>query len=191
MAGSEAKEKIVTAAFQLFHESGYNGTSIQDIVNAAGLPKGTFYNHFKSKELLAIEVLNRYSDAINGTLAADSSAPPLERLRHHFECLASAYRSAKYGKGCMFGNFTAEMAATSVIREALQAHMKVWLGAIQGLLDEAVSQKELPRATDTKALATYLLDLFQGATLRSKLELSGTAINQFLDIAFSKILVKR
>jgi len=191
MAGSEAKEKIISAAFQLFHENGYNGTSIQDIVNAAELPKGTFYNHFKSKELLAIEVLSRYSDAIGATLTADSLTSPLGRLRHHFECLASAYRSAKYGKGCMFGNFTAEMAATSVIREALQVHMKVWLASIQALLDQAVVQNELTSETDTKMVAMYLLDLFQGATLRSKLELSGTAINQFLDIAFSKILVKR
>jgi TetR/AcrR family transcriptional repressor of nem operon len=98
MAGSDAKAKIIQAAFQLFHEAGYNGSSIQDIVNAAGLPKGTFYNHFKSKELLALEILKQYSDLIHSTLSADSKVSPLKRLREHFECIAGAYRSAKFEK---------------------------------------------------------------------------------------------
>ena len=191
MAGSDAKAKIVQAAFQLFHEAGYNGTSIQDIVNAAGLPKGTFYNHFKSKELLALEILKQYSDLIHSTLSADSKVSPLKRLREHFECIAGAYRSAKFEKGCMFGNLTAEMAATSVIRKALLTHTRRWSEDIATLLEEAIRWKELPKATDARQQAKYLLDFFQGATLRSKLERSGEPIDTFLNVVFSSILVKR
>jgi TetR/AcrR family transcriptional regulator, transcriptional repressor for nem operon len=191
MAGSDAKAKIVQAAFQLFHEAGYNGTSIQDIVNAAGLPKGTFYNHFKSKELLALEILKQYSGLIHSTLSADSHVSPLKRLRDHFECLAGAYRSAKFEKGCMIGNLTAEMAATSVIRKALLTHTRRWSEDIATLLEEAVRWKELPKTTDAEQLSKYLLDFFQGATLRSKLERSGEPIDTFLSVVFSSILVKR
>lgn len=191
MAGSDAKAKIVQAAFQLFHEDGYNGTSIQDIVNAAGLPKGTFYNHFKSKELLALEILKQYSGLIHSTLSADSQVSPLKRLRDHFECLAGAYRSAKFEKGCMIGNLTAEMAATSVIRKALLTHTRRWSEDIATLLEEAVRWKELPKTTDARQQAKYLLDFFQGATLRSKLERSGEPIDTFLSVVFSSILVKR
>jgi TetR/AcrR family transcriptional repressor of nem operon len=162
MAGSEAKAKIIQAAFQLFHKAGYNGSSIQDIVNAAGLPKGTFYNHFKSKELLALEILKQYSDLIHSTLSADSKVFPLKRLREHFECITGAYRSAKFEKGCMFGNLTAEMAATSAIRKALLIHTRQWSEDIATLLEEAVRWKELPRATDARQQAKYLLDFFQG-----------------------------
>jgi TetR/AcrR family transcriptional repressor of nem operon len=94
MAGSDARAKRIQTAFQLFHKAGYNGSSIQDIVNAAGLPKGTFYNHFKSKELLALEILKQYSDLIHSTLSADSKVSPLKRLREHLECITGAYRSA-------------------------------------------------------------------------------------------------
>ena len=191
MAGSDAKARIVQAAFQLFHEDGYNGTSIQDIVNAAGLPKGTFYNHFKSKELLALEILKQYSSLIHSTLSADSQVSPLRRLRDHFECLAGAYRSAKFQKGCMIGNLTAEMAATSVIRKALLTHTRRWSDDIATLLEEAVRWKELPKTTDSRQLSKYLLDFFQGATLRSKLERSGEPIDTFLSVVFSNILVKR
>ena len=191
MAGSDAKAKIIEAAFRLFHEAGYNGTSIQDIVNAAGLPKGTFYNHFKSKELLALEILEQYSDLIHSTLSADPKVSPLKRLRKHFECIADAYRSAKFEKGCMFGNLTAEMASTSVIRAALLTHTRRWSEDIATLLEEAVRWKELPKGTDTRQQAKYLFDFFQGATLRSKLERSGEPIDKFLSVVFSSILVKR
>lgn len=50
------REKILKAAASLFHEFGYNGTSVQDIVTKANVPKGSFYNYFKSKEELAIAV---------------------------------------------------------------------------------------------------------------------------------------
>src|ERR1700723_956508 len=189
MAGRDAKAKIVQAAFELFHEAGYNGPSIQDIGNAAGLPKGTFYNHFKSKELLALEILEQYSDLIHSTLSADSKVSPLRRLREHFECIAGAYRSAKFEKGCMFGNLTAEMAATSVIRKALLIHTRRWSEDIAALLEEAVRWKELPKATDARQQAKYLLDFFQGATLRSKLERSGEPIATFLSVVFSGLLL--
>jgi TetR/AcrR family transcriptional repressor of nem operon len=191
MAGSDAKAKIMQAAFQFFHEAGYNGTSIQDIVNAAGLPKGTFYNHFKSKELLALEILTQYSELIHSTLSAHSEASPLKRLREHFECIAGAYRSAKFEKGCMFGNLIAEMAATPAIRKALLTHTRRWSEDIATLLEEAVCWKELPKTTDARQQAKYLLDFFQGATLRSKLERSGEPIDTFLNVVFSSILVKR
>ena len=91
----------------------------------------------------------------------------------------------------MFGNLTAEMAATSVIREALLTHTRRWSEDIATLLEEAVLWKELSKGTDAKEQARYLLDFFQGATLRSKLERSGEPIDKFLSVVFSSILVKR
>jgi AcrR family transcriptional regulator len=52
--GDSTQEKLLKAAINLFHEFGYNGTSVQDIVSAAKVPKGSFYNYFKSNEALAI-----------------------------------------------------------------------------------------------------------------------------------------
>jgi len=52
--GDSTEDKLLKAAINLFHEFGYNGTSVQDIVSVARVPKGSFYNYFKSKEALAI-----------------------------------------------------------------------------------------------------------------------------------------
>jgi len=54
------RQKIVSAAFDRFHALGYTACGVQEIVDAAGVPKGSFYNYFKAKELLAVEVLGTY-----------------------------------------------------------------------------------------------------------------------------------
>ncbi len=57
MARSGVRDKIVSAAADRFHALGFNACGVQEIVDAAGVPKGSFYNYFKAKELLALEVL--------------------------------------------------------------------------------------------------------------------------------------
>ena len=57
MAKLSVRDKIVSAAAERFHALGYNACAVQDIVDAAGVPKGSFDNYFKAKELLAREVL--------------------------------------------------------------------------------------------------------------------------------------
>ena len=57
---SKVREKIVAAALDRFHVLGYTAAGVQEIVDAAGVPKGSFYNYFKAKELLAREVFELY-----------------------------------------------------------------------------------------------------------------------------------
>ena len=64
MAKANVKEQIVTTSLNLLHSKGFNATSVQDITDAAGVPKGSFYNHFSSKEALGLEVLQRYTEGV-------------------------------------------------------------------------------------------------------------------------------
>src|SRR5262249_43060960 len=54
------REQLLTAGLEVLHQKGFNATSVQDITDAAGAPKGSFYNHFESKEALALEALRLY-----------------------------------------------------------------------------------------------------------------------------------
>src|SRR5262249_24318548 len=56
------REQLLAAGLATFHERGFNATSVQDITDAAGAPKGSFYNHFESKEALAAEAVRRYAE---------------------------------------------------------------------------------------------------------------------------------
>src|SRR5258708_36261112 len=114
---------IVEAGLRVFLRGGFNASSVQDITDEAGVPKGSFYNHFESKEALGAEIVDLYAEGGQHRAALkDESLPPLERLRRHFIGLSDMYRASGWAVGCLLGNFSAELAdASPVIRERLAA----------------------------------------------------------------------
>ncbi|WP_210251171.1 TetR/AcrR family transcriptional regulator [Bosea sp. F3-2] len=121
MPRPNARQKIIDAGLKILIEKGFNGSGVQDITTAAGVPKGSFYNHFDSKEALGAEVVDIYGrDNPRRAILADTSPPPLQRLRAHFERLNAVFTDADFGRGCLLGNFSAELFGQSeLIRERL------------------------------------------------------------------------
>ena len=73
---------------KLFIERGFSACSVQDITEAAGVPKGSFYNHFKSKEALAAEILTQYGEGnTDRSILTNPDVPALIRLKKHFAAL--------------------------------------------------------------------------------------------------------
>ncbi|WP_052489446.1 TetR/AcrR family transcriptional regulator [Streptomyces sp. 150FB] len=89
------REEIVEAAVEQFHTYGFNGAGVKDITDSAGVPKGSFCNHFESKEALAVVALERYGVSRRLGGLADADVDPLLRLRRHFEFL----RDENTGRG--------------------------------------------------------------------------------------------
>src|ERR1700691_3344842 len=128
MARRGTREQIVQAVLKCLVERGFNAVGVQDITLSAGVPKGSFYNHFESKEALGAEIVERYGrDNPRRAALGDTSVPALQRLRRHFERLNEAYTDARFGRGCLLGNFSAELADQSqMIRERLAALYLAW-----------------------------------------------------------------
>src|SRR5579875_2262489 len=107
MAKSSHKEKILTEGLRVVHERGFAGASVRDIVQAAGVPQGSFTNHFSSKEAFGLEILNLYverrQEAIRKTLLNDS-LPPLQRLRAWVDAADGALNQGDCWNGCLIGN---------------------------------------------------------------------------------------
>src|SRR5882672_6182046 len=102
MPRANTKEQLIVAGLNALLKKGFNG---------AGVPKGSFYNHFESKEALGAEIVERYG--LNSTRRAilrDKTVPPLQRLRTHFETLNATFVKSKFERGCLLGNFSAELA---------------------------------------------------------------------------------
>src|SRR5919204_3621989 len=92
MPRPNVRKELVTAAFERFHALGFNGCGVQEITDAAGVPKGSFYNHFASREALGAAVLDRYWQQRAGAtlcILEDSEVRPRERLRRHFAAMAA------------------------------------------------------------------------------------------------------
>src|SRR6476659_5910764 len=155
MARPNVREKIVGAGLKVLIAKGFNGCGVQEITEAAGVPKGSFYNHFKSKEALGAEVVERYGrNNPRRAALADTSLPALQRLRAPFDRLNEAYTSEHFGRGCLLGNFSAELADQSqMIRERLADLYLSWSTDIAAVIAEAQSDGSIATKTPAADLA--------------------------------------
>src|SRR5258707_14594163 len=88
MAKASHREKILIAGMQVVHERGFGDAGIRDIVQAAGVPQGSFTNHFESKEAFALEIIDLYfasTCAMMRDTMRNDSLPPLQRLQAYID----------------------------------------------------------------------------------------------------------
>jgi TetR/AcrR family transcriptional regulator, transcriptional repressor for nem operon len=187
----DAREQLIAAGMRTVLKKGYSGSGIQEITASAGLPRGSFYNHFESKEGLGAELVRQYGETGPRRLGlADRSIPPLERLRRHFEATTDLYIGMNYERGCLLGNFSAELAnQCPLIRARLAALYSDWTQDIEAAISEAQRTAAISTNAHAGRLATFLLDSFEGAILRARVEKSRHAFDAFMRVVFTQILV--
>jgi TetR/AcrR family transcriptional regulator, transcriptional repressor for nem operon len=186
------REKILTEGLRVVHERGFGGASVRDIVQAAGVPQGSFTNHFASKEAFGLEILDLYlangREVMRETLRNDSR-PPLERLRAYIDAGKDRLNKDGMRNGCLFGNFTAEASDSSdVIRQRLVEIFAEVQDAVAYCLKAAVQAGELPASFDCEDIAGFVVSSLQGANLLAKAQRSPVPVERFKHILFSKVL---
>ena len=178
---------------------GFNGCSVQDIVEAAGVPKGSFYNHFASKEALGVEVVRAYTRLV-GAYVVEAGASelfsgdgtPLQRVRAYFEAVIDQNVSCGVRKGCLLGNFATELAPHSTeIANAVAEALDNWGAAVRTALVQAQDAGELPKDADVDSLARYLVDGYEGAAARAKLIGDRAPMDEFIRTTFDFLLASR
>ena len=112
-AKTTTKAALVDAGTRLILEQGYHQTGIQDVLQAAGVPKGSFYYYFPSKEAFGQAVIAQFAAAYLARLEQylrDTTASPLTRLRRHDEDLLARFERRGCRGGCLIGNLSQELA---------------------------------------------------------------------------------
>jgi TetR/AcrR family transcriptional repressor of nem operon len=189
MPRASVREQIVDAAFEQFHRLGYNACGVKLITDSAGVPKGSFYNHFESKEALALVVMDRYGETRHLDKLAEASVPPLTRLRNHFEALAEDIVDLGYERGCVFGNFSTEAADhIPAIRDGVRTAFDLWAKAITAAVGEAQADGSITSATDAETLARFLLNAWEGAIVGERATKDGSSFAAFFTVAFEAVL---
>jgi TetR/AcrR family transcriptional repressor of nem operon len=183
--GSTVRDKIIEAALDRFHALGFNACGVQEIVDTAGIPKGSFYNYFKSKELLAVEVLKAYAEGSRREMLSDKSVAPVKRVRAHFEFLASRYAGSGYGKGCLIGNIAAETSENMpIVRKALARGLANWTDLVAGALRDGQADGSIAPDVDADEVARFLINSWEGAVIRMKIANSRQPLDDFFVVAF-------
>ena len=192
MARASNRDKILRDGLRVVHERGYGGASVRDIVQAAGVPQGSFTNHFGSKEAFGLEILNLYfansRDVIARTLR-DDALPPLDRLRAYIQANKDHLQQGDMRNGCLLGNFSAEVVDHSEsIRGRLVEIFAEVAASVTYCLKAAVDAGELSAETDADALGSLIVSSLQGSILVAKTQRDPAAIDVFETLLFSTIL---
>jgi TetR/AcrR family transcriptional repressor of nem operon len=191
MPKPNVREEILAAGVDTLHRHGFNATSVQDITDAAGVPKGSFYNHFESKEALGAEVVQRFMQNRKAHLAIlrDANMAPLSRLRKYFEGMNQMFAKNNCSYGCLLGNFGAELSDQSpLIRERLAGAFDEWSKLIANVIAESQAAGDMSKDFSPKTLAGFFLNGWEGALLRARVDRSRAPLDQFLEVSFAKIL---
>jgi TetR/AcrR family transcriptional regulator, transcriptional repressor for nem operon len=191
MARPNTREQIVQAGLKCLVEKGFNAVGVQDITAAAGVPKGSFYNHFESKEALGAEIVERYgANQTRREILGDPTVPPLQRLRRHFERICGMFVDSQFTRNCILGGFSAELANQSQpIRENLHKLYGRWTKDLEAVIAEAQEKGDIANKTKASDIAAFLLDAYEGALLRARVERSREPFDRFMKFAFGQLLV--
>jgi TetR/AcrR family transcriptional repressor of nem operon len=183
------RDALVDAAFNELHAKGYAATGVAAIAAAANAPKGSFYNHFASKEALAVEVLGRYGQSRRLEMLSDSADSPLQRIHNHVDYLRQDLAAHDYRRGCMFGNFAAEGPVdAATVTDAVAASLEQWRRTMADAIGEARDAGEIAHEVDPDAAAQFIVDAWEGAALRAKTAGDSTPIDNAVDMIFRQIL---
>lgn len=169
----DKRDLILDKGAQVMTRRGYHGTGVLEIVQAAGIPKGSFYHYFASKEDFALQALEhlyvprlaRYQAALAG-----QALPPRERvLSYYADLLAHFSRQECPEYHCFIGSLSFEMAELSQpIGQRVESILQQSVAILAGCLDQARQEGELDADTDCQALAEFVGNAWEGALLRMK-----------------------
>ena len=186
------REKLLHVGMQVVHERGFGGASVRDIVQAAGVPQGSFTNHFASKEAFGLEVIDLYfanaCDLMRQTLRNDD-LPPLQRLRAYIDNGSETGSADSMKNGCLFGNFTAEAndCGEAIRLRVVDAFAEVQ-AAVAYCLRAAVKAGEIAPSTDCDEVAAFIVASLQGARLLAKAQRSPLPVERFKEVLFASVL---
>jgi TetR/AcrR family transcriptional repressor of nem operon len=191
MTKPDTKEKIIQAGLKTLFERGFNGVGVQEITEAAGVPKGSFYNHFESKEALGVEIVERYgAGSTKRAVLVDKTVNPLERLQTHFAALNDLFIASKFKRGCLLGNFSAELANQSpAVRDSLAKLFAKWTKDLEVAIADAQAAGLVSAKAPPGDIAAFLLDAYEGTLLRARVERNRAPFDRFMKFAFEQILI--
>jgi len=165
------KERLLKHGMKQFYATGYHGTSVDTVLDEAGVPKGSFYHHFGGKEAFAMAVVREYRERNAGRLekwSQDSGLSAPERLQGYIEDMAHAMDRRGNRQGCLIGKFTSELAPSSdPFSAVLSTMLAAWQSSVQAIVSEGQSAGTIRCDLPASDLASLVLWTIQGAIVLS------------------------
>lgn len=169
---SDTRARLIAHGLDAMLRHGYDGVGIGGILAAAGVPKGSFYYFFASKEDFCLAVLDAYRAhyaALREAIFVDRDRPALDRLAAYLTSLEIAHAAERPLGGCFYGVLAQTASARSDrVRLRLSEVFADWQSQIAILLNEARDRGETSPHLDADEAAAFLIDAYEGMLLRAK-----------------------
>jgi TetR/AcrR family transcriptional regulator, transcriptional repressor for nem operon len=169
----QTKARIVQQAAAVFNQKGYAGSSIADIMQATGLKKGGIYNHFQSKDELAVAAFDYAVSLMSQEVwsAVKTKRNAIARL----QALVSSYlvyiEAPPIVGGCPILNTAIEADDTdSPLRDRAIAAINNWRNLIVRIINQGIKKGEIPSTIEPDTVATIIICNIEGAIMMSQLE---------------------
>ena len=186
--------RIIETGAAIIHRKGFNHTGIQEILTAAGVPKGSFYNYFSSKNDFGLAIVDYFSDhfrQIAGKTLNDTAISPLNRIYQFLTAFMDHFDSQNYVGGCPIGNLAQEMGDLNPeFRAKLKASIDMMIDAYSQVLAAAQQDGKISKSLDIKDTASFIVAGWHGAIIQMRLAKSLKPLKNHRNFIFDHVLKK-
>lgn len=191
----DTRERILEVGAQAIADKSFNSCGLAEILQRAGVPKGSFYHYFGSKEDFGIALIERsnqeYVELLRPILN-DRRRSPLQRLRAVFELSREECLANGAARQCLIPKLALETAQLSApLHAAVKCAYDQWSVVLARVIREAQAAGEIGTKHDADRLANILVMLWEGATIRMQIDRSLQPVDDFLSFVFDSLLNER
>ena len=187
---STTKQDLLKLGMEMLLKHGYADLGVATLLERAGVPKGSFYHHFESKESFGLQAIDLYMKGVHEALTeafSDDRGEPLDQIRLFFTMVSAGYKGDGY-LGCLLGGLGQELSGVSpVFRKKVEACFRVISSHFEAALQRARVKGQLRKGVDPEALADLLVNCWEGAALRSRIRRNADPLGQMLDFYFDAV----
>ena len=181
---SEVKERILSVGIQLFSKKGYHNVGLNELLKTAEVPKGSFYHYFESKEDFGLQVINTYSSKgiVNFQRALeDKNLSPKSRIIGFYTKMSEHYLNKECREGCLMGNSSNELSdLADSFSHVISQEFNLWQNTLEKCIVEAQDVGEITKDSESRMLASFVLNSWEGALLRMKCEKTDEPLKDFI-----------
>ena len=168
----DTRAKLLEAAVALIRTRGYSATTVDELCAAAGVTKGAFFHHFKSKEALGVAAADHWSET-TGALFADAPyhdhADPLDRILSYVEFRKALLSGSVPEFTCLVGTMVQETYETTpAIRDACDRSISGHAATLEADIEAAIRDREMAPEWTAESLALHTQAVLQGAFILAK-----------------------
>lgn len=178
------RDVLIRCGMELLTERGFAGTGLEAVLQRTGIPKGSFYHHFRSKDGFGVAVLQAYDAYFQRKLdrwLLDDATAPLLRIRHFVDDAKRGMARHQFTRGCLVGNFGQELSILPPnYRDILNGILDRWAERVRACLELAQQRGDIAQGADCHQLAEFFWIGWEGAVMRSRMTQSAEPMETFI-----------